>query len=253
MCAQNVVGIEQEHNEVVSEFIEVFKANDLDKISSYILYPLNRESPIPPITNKNQFIKRFNEIFDDFMISKIINSDIAKDWHAVGYRGIMFENGVIWLNHDGKLIALNYQSEAEKKLKKKHATGLEKPIGKELDYGISHMRFVTSEGEIPNGCFGQLMTELNGDNSVAAIFVNRASLRGCITANFPYPGGVEEEVSYEINEMLPNHTYRLTVCQAVGGSMGSSCDKILVKFFNRDYIVKDKSIKVLSLEKIGVW
>lgn len=123
----------------------------------------------------------------------------------------------------------------------------------ELDYRIENGRFVTSEGEIPNGCFGQLMTELNGDNSVAAIFVNRASLRGCIDANYPFPGGVEDEVSYSIEQELGSNEYKLRVCQVVHGSMGSTCDNILVRFLNRDYVMKDGSIKVLSLEKIGEW
>ena len=105
--AHNAVSTEPRHNEIVAGFIKAFEANDIDKISSYISYPLHRESPIPPIINKNQFIKRFDEIFDDALISEIVNSDIEKDCDAVGYRGIMFENGVIWLNYSGKLIALN--------------------------------------------------------------------------------------------------------------------------------------------------
>ena len=40
-----------------------------------------------------------------------------------------------------------------------------------LDYTIENMRFFTSQGKIPNGCFGQLQTDLNGDNSVAAILL----------------------------------------------------------------------------------
>ena len=123
----------------------------------------------------------------------------------------------------------------------------------EIDYRISDGRFVTSKGEIPKGCFGQLITEMNGDNTVAAIFINSASLRGCIHANFPYPGGEEIEVTYKIIEALDNHEYKLTVCQVVDGSMGASCDKILVKFVNRNYILEDHTKKVLSLEKIGEW
>lgn len=131
--------------------------------------------------------------------------------------------------------------------------GDKKSTVKELDYGIKGNRFFTSEGEIPNGCFGQLMTELNGDNSVAAIFINRAELRGCIDANFPYPGGVEEEVTYEINKALAGDAYQLTVCQEVHGSMGESCDKIVVRFVNRDYTIGEDVKKVLSLGKIGEW
>lgn len=123
----------------------------------------------------------------------------------------------------------------------------------ELDYRIENGRFVTSEGDIPKGCFGQLMTELNGDNSIAAIFIHRASLRGCADANYPYPGGNEERVSYTIEKHLGDHEYRVRVCQTVEGSMGSTCDNILVKFSNRNYVSKSGVGKVLSLEKIGEW
>ena len=251
--AHTVSGAEQQYSSVVREFINAVKTKDPDNISVYISFPLRREAPIPPIINKQQFIKRFDEVFDNTLISKIINSDADKDWSQVGWRGIMLGNGDIWLNDSGRLIALNIQSEAEAKLKEKYKAGLERPIDKEFDYGITGMKFFTSEGEIPNGCFGQLMTELNGDNSVAAIFINRASLRGCIAANLPYPGGAEEDISYTINEALDDHVYRLTVCQVVHGSMGSSCDRILVKFVNRDYALGENITKVLSLEKIGEW
>lgn len=123
----------------------------------------------------------------------------------------------------------------------------------ELDYHIDNGRFVTSQGAIPSGCFGQLMTELNGDNSIATIFVNRASLRGCIDANYPYPGGVDDEITYSIEQNLGDHKYKLRVCQVVDGSMGSTCDSILVRFLNRDYMLKGATIKVLSLEKFGEW
>mgnify|MGYP001813206354 CR=1 FL=1 len=121
------------------------------------------------------------------------------------------------------------------------------------DYSVIEGEFVTSEGIIPNGCFGQLISELNGDNSVAAIFINRASLRGCIAANSPYPGGNEDEISYEIVESLDNNTYKLKVCQVVHGSMRSTCDNILVQFVIRKYQKPDEVVEVLSLEKIGEW
>ncbi|MGC9491340.1 hypothetical protein ACP45A_01465, partial [Vibrio genomosp. F10] len=50
----------------------------------------------------------------------------------------------------------------------------------ELDYYVDNGKFFTSEGEIPKDCFGQLITEQNGDNSIASIFISRASLRGCL-------------------------------------------------------------------------
>jgi len=122
-----------------------------------------------------------------------------------------------------------------------------------LDFEIIDGKFHTSEGIIPNGCFGQLMTELNGDNSVAAIYINRANLRGCIAANFSYPGGNEDHISYEIDKYLGNNKYNLKVCTIVEGSLGRSCSRIIVQFKNREYTTPDGVKQVLSLEKLGEW
>jgi hypothetical protein len=39
---------------------------------------------------------------------------LAADWSEMGWRGIMFLDGDIWLDLDGRLIGVNYQSEIEK-------------------------------------------------------------------------------------------------------------------------------------------
>lgn len=95
------------------------KSNDRSAIADHITYPLKRESPIPSVKNKQQMLKRFDEIFDEALLKNIINSDIEKDWDDVGWRGIMLASGGLWLDYDGKLIAVNYQSEAEKNIKNK--------------------------------------------------------------------------------------------------------------------------------------
>ena len=125
----------------------------------------------------------------------------------------------------------------------------------ELDYSVNDGKFYTSENQVPFGCIAQLMTELNGDNSVASIFLNHNTMRGCIDANIPFLGGIEEDVlPYTIEEKLDNHQYKLKICQKVHGSMGSYCDKIIVQFSNRDYVKKGFDIKnVLVLDKLGEW
>ena len=122
-----------------------------------------------------------------------------------------------------------------------------------LDYQLVNARFETSEGLIPPGCFGQLMTELNGDDTVAAIFLNRTSLRGCIDANDPFPGGIEDEVTYDILKNLGKDTWGLRVCQVVHGSLRQTCSNVIVKFVNRKYIYNSEMRDVLSVEKMGEW
>ena len=109
-------------------------------------------------------------------------------------------------------------------------------------------QFFTAEEKVPSGCFAQLMTELNGDDIIASVFLSRTGLRGCIDSNIPYP---EENTKYEILQDMGSDKYTLNVCQSVGGSMGRSCSKILVHFENREYQANNKQIKVLSVSKLG--
>ena len=120
-----------------------------------------------------------------------------------------------------------------------------------LDYKIENGQFKTSLGVIPAGCIGQLQTQLNGDNIVAAIFVNDADLLGCINANDPYPVGDAAQISYEILKNMDQNRYLLRVCEAVEGSLGASCARILVGFMLRPYITSSGRRDVLALEKLG--
>jgi hypothetical protein len=126
-------------------------------------------------------------------------------------------------------------------------------FAEKLDFVTKNGKFFTSEGEIPAGCIARLRTELNGDNSVAAVYLNRTSLRGCIDANTPYPESNEDEISYEIDGPAGENTYRISVCESVDGSMGRYCDKIIVQFANRSYATPEGRLNVLSLEKLGEW
>lgn len=103
--------------EIIKNAIELFKSNNVDKISNIISFPLDRQYPIPSIRNKKEFIKRFSEVFDKILIDKIASSKIEQ-WSEVGWRGIMLDDGVIWMSSsDGIITAVNYQSAFEKKLR----------------------------------------------------------------------------------------------------------------------------------------
>jgi len=103
--------------ESINNVFELFKSNNVDKVSDIISFPLERQYPIPSIKNKNEFNKRFSEVFDKILIDKIANSNIEQ-WSEVGWRGIMLDNGVLWMaNSDGIITAVNYQSDFEKKLR----------------------------------------------------------------------------------------------------------------------------------------
>jgi len=107
--------LDKKYRPVVTNFVNAVKSGNIDKLSSKIKYPLNRTYPIPPIKNKQEFVKRYKEVFDDNLTKKIINAKVATDWKDVGWRGIMLLNGELWLDTDGKLIAVNHQSRLEAK------------------------------------------------------------------------------------------------------------------------------------------
>lgn len=103
--------------ESINNVIAIFKEKNIDRISSIISFPLYRQYPIPQIKDKEDFKKRFNEVFDQILIDKIGNSKIEQ-WSEVGWRGIMLENGVLWMaNSDGMITSVNYQSDFERKLR----------------------------------------------------------------------------------------------------------------------------------------
>ncbi len=107
--------LDKRYRPVVTGFINAVKSGNIEKLSSKIRYPLNRTYPIPPIKNKQEFVKRYKEVFDDNLTKKIVNSKVEADWNDVGWRGIMLLNGELWLDTDGKLIAINHQSRLEAK------------------------------------------------------------------------------------------------------------------------------------------
>ncbi len=100
----------------VSEIINLFKKKNISGIANKISYPLKRQYPLPSINNRQEFIKRFNQVFDNSFADKIASSSV-NEWTQAGWRGIMFNNGDLWMDNDGKIFAVNYQSQYEKKQK----------------------------------------------------------------------------------------------------------------------------------------
>ncbi len=101
----------------INSLIELFKLRNADKISRVINYPLQRQYPIPAIKSKEEFTQRFSEVFDNILVDRIANSKISQ-WSEMGWRGIMLDDGIVWMaNSDGIITTVNYESEYEKKLR----------------------------------------------------------------------------------------------------------------------------------------
>jgi hypothetical protein len=111
--------LKPEYQKFIKSFIANVKSNNKEGVAAFISFPLEREYPIPKVKNKADFIKRYDQIFDAALKNEIIKSNPAKDWTEMGWRGIMLNQGILWMDTDGKIISINYQSEQEKDLKNK--------------------------------------------------------------------------------------------------------------------------------------
>ena len=109
--------LDKEYVKVVQPLIEAFKSKDKSTIINLVTYPLKRQYPIPSIKNKEEMLLRFNEVFDAKLSESIAQSDIQKDWESVGWRGIMFSYGQLWLVTTGKIFSVNYHSVKEQEIK----------------------------------------------------------------------------------------------------------------------------------------
>ena len=106
--------LKKEFQNVVITFVDCIKNKNTEKLITLISFPLKREYPLAEIKDENEFIKRYDEIFDHSLTNEISKSNLNKDWSAVGWRGLMLNNGILWLDYEGKLIAVNYQSDIER-------------------------------------------------------------------------------------------------------------------------------------------
>ena len=105
--------LDSARQKIVSDFINCIKYQNKEKLADKIRFPLRRKYPIPAINDKREFLKRYNEVFDDSLTKMIINSRPTKDWSEMGWQGIMLFNGELWLDDDGWLTAVNSHSKVE--------------------------------------------------------------------------------------------------------------------------------------------
>lgn len=116
LATSSAFAVEQRYETTVQSLIDLFKSHDKEKIAERVAYPLGREAPIAAIDNKQEMLRRFDQVFD-VELSRIIAESTTDDWEQVGWRGIMLNNGTVWMDTDGDIIGVNYQSAAEKALR----------------------------------------------------------------------------------------------------------------------------------------
>ena len=81
----------------IEDFTQAVRQNNRSAIAKMIAYPLYQPYPLHDIANEREFIKHYNRIFPKSLLQRLDTSTID-DWSQVGWRGIMFCNGHIWID-----------------------------------------------------------------------------------------------------------------------------------------------------------
>ena len=105
----------------IARLAQAIEDGDAKTVAAYVRYPLEREAPLPPLENEEQFAAYFWTIFDEPFCQKMREGRFARDWQEVGCRGVMYDNGDIWVDgtlaDGGMIYCVNYQSAPEKALR----------------------------------------------------------------------------------------------------------------------------------------
>ena len=81
----------------IVDFTQALRQNNRSAIAKMIAYPLSQPYPLQDIANEKEFIKHYNRIFPKSLLQRLDTSTMD-DWSQVGWRGIMFCNGHIWID-----------------------------------------------------------------------------------------------------------------------------------------------------------
>lgn len=156
--------------QAINTIIKLARQRNVDGISKIITFPLNREYPIPSIKNEKEFKTRFNQIFDETLLNTIAHSKISQ-WSEVGWRGIMLDNGTMWIDTEGNIIAVNYQTDFEKKFKAKLIAQQKKQLHPSLQifskpiYTFQTKKHRIRIDELKNGDFRYTSWKVNASES----------------------------------------------------------------------------------------
>ncbi|MBN2651434.1 MAG: hypothetical protein JXR63_03550 [Spirochaetales bacterium] len=137
--------LREEDQKYVNNFKEVFKSGNKEELAKLIRFPLRRDKPIPAVENAEDFFKRYDHIFDEFLTNKILESSTEKDWEEMGWRGIMLGNGIIWMDFDGTIIAINHSTEKEQLYKQEILNKIKVSVHSSLQDFTNQVAYLETE------------------------------------------------------------------------------------------------------------
>ena len=124
----------EQYRLLINTIIEAVKNGNKDKVADLIHYPLYREYPLPPIYDKQDMIAKFDQVFDKELTESIGNSSFETDWDIVGWRGIMLDNGLVWVSYSGKIAKIGWISAQEEEVRNRIILDMKNNIHESLRY-----------------------------------------------------------------------------------------------------------------------
>jgi len=95
--------------------IRMIRQNQVASLSGWIVYPLIRENPVPDITTRREFDREYNILFDSTLKRVLVGLKPSDMFEHLG--NWSYGEGDVWFDPNGKIIAINYSSAAERRRK----------------------------------------------------------------------------------------------------------------------------------------
>lgn len=104
--------------ENLDRIVDMLKNGQVKSLSQWVNYPLRRDNPIPDISNAQEFTLYYPILFDPVFREKLSATTFTTE-NTISRSGMLgLFNGDLWMDYDGRIVSVNYSSEAEKKLHK---------------------------------------------------------------------------------------------------------------------------------------
>jgi hypothetical protein len=125
---------------LVNDFKAALNTQDTTHIASFFQFPIAKRYPVPDIANQEDFVERFEHVLSTEVIDQILNSSTTDDWRVIGTRGIALHQGMLWMNWEGRVTAIGYETAVASSYERRlidemaqamHASlaGIKQPIG----------------------------------------------------------------------------------------------------------------------------
>ncbi|BDD12633.1 hypothetical protein FUAX_50650 (plasmid) [Fulvitalea axinellae] len=109
--------IPESRKKALEELVVLISNNRIKELSEKVVYPLRRPNPVPDLMSPREFVQYYSILFDNSFRDKLSSTDFGPSNTINNYLGVGILNGDMWVNDEGKIIAVNYNSESERNLK----------------------------------------------------------------------------------------------------------------------------------------